>query len=111
MANLITGKTIFLLLLLVSVIFEVIADVLFKKWAISNKIAILIIGFGLYSIGTVFWAFSLKYEYFSKAVPVFIMLNLIFLSLIGVYYFHERLSTLNIMGVLLALISIILIEI
>ena len=68
-------------------------------------------GILLYLASTVFWAISLKYESLSKAVPVFILINLVALVLIGVFYFQEKLSTLNIIGILMAIISIILINI
>jgi len=69
-------KYIFLGLIALAVALEIIADILFKKWAIENKNILFIIGLIIYFIGTIFWAVSLKYEFLSKAVSIFTILNL-----------------------------------
>ena len=104
-------KTIFFILILVAVIIEAIADILFKKWAIQTKNLFLILGLILYFIGTIFWAISLKYEFLSKSISIFTILNLIIIVLIGLIYFDESLSTINKIGIALGIISVILIEI
>jgi len=65
----------------------------------------------IYFIGSVFWAISLKYEYLSKAISVFAVLNLIIVVLVGVLYFKEDLSLINKIGIGLGILSVILIEI
>lgn len=104
-------KIIFFILILLAVIIEVVADILLKKWAIANKNLFLILGLIIYFIGTIFWAFSLKYEFLSKAGVVFTILNLILIVLAGVFLFGDKLSITNKLGILLGMISIILIEI
>lgn len=64
----------------------------------------------IYLVGTALWAFSLKYEYFSKAVSVFAILNLMIAVLAGVIIFKDDLSVINKVGIALGIISIILIE-
>jgi len=103
-------KITFFCLIILAVALEVFADVLFKKWANSNKLYFVIIGFIIYLAGTIFWAFSLKYEFISKAGAVFVLLNLIGLALVGLLIFKEHLSVLNWVGIFLGLISILLIE-
>ncbi|HLD05079.1 MAG TPA: SMR family transporter [Candidatus Nanoarchaeia archaeon] len=100
----------FWLFLILAVLLEVIADVLFKKWSLENKNLLLVLGLFLYFIGTVFWAFSLKYEYLSKAISVFTVLNLVIITLVGVVLFKEHLSLVNKIGVLLGILSVGLIE-
>ena len=104
-------KVIFLVLLFLAVALEVFADVLFKKWAIENKNMLLIFGLAIYFLGTIFWAYSLKYEFLSKAISVFTVLNLILVVAVGVIVFKEELSIINKIGVLLGILSVILIEI
>lgn len=99
-----------LMLILFAVVFEVFADILFKKWAIDKKDLFLYAGLAMYFVGTVFWAVSLKYEYLSKAVSAFTILNLIVLVVVGSVLFKEDLSIVNKIGVGLGIISIILIE-
>lgn len=108
--SVIVSKYLFLILVTLAVALEVIADVLFKKWAIGNKNYLLMVGLVIYMIGTTFWAYSLRYEYLSKAISVFAVLNLIILVLVGVLFFKEDLSTTNKIGVILGILSVILIE-
>lgn len=108
--SVIISKYLFLLLVTLAVALEVIADVLFKKWAIENKNYLLTVGLAIYMVGTAFWAYSLRYEYLSKAISVFAVLNLIILVLVGVLFFKEDLSTTNKIGVILGIVSVILIE-
>jgi multidrug transporter EmrE-like cation transporter len=104
-------KLMFFAMIFIAVSFEVVADVLFKKWAIGNKSTLLIVGLLIYFAGTVFWAISLKYEFLSKAVSVFTVLNLIVVVLAGVILFKEDLSLINKLGICLGILSVILIEI
>lgn len=103
-------KFIFLSLIILAVILEVIADIFLKKWALGNKNILLIIGLVIYFIGTVFWAVSLKYEFLSKAISIFTILNLIIVVLVGIIYFKEDLSLINKIGIIIGIISVILIE-
>ncbi len=105
-----TAKIIFFVLIGVAVILEIVADILFKNWSVSNKNILLIIGLVIYFVGTVFWAFSLRHEYLSKAIAIFTILNLVVISLVGVLYFKEDLSTTNKIGITLGVVSVILLE-
>lgn len=107
----ISFKFLFFGLMALAVAFEVFADVLFKKWAIENKNILLAIGLLIYFVGTIFWAFSLKYEFLSKAISIFTVLNLIVVVLVGVIMFKENLSLVNKIGIGLAILSVILVEI
>ena len=111
MASEITIKLIFFALILLATAFEITGDVFFKKWTIGGKNILLIIGFIIYAIGTVFWAISLKYDYLSKAITVLSVINLIIVVLIGVLYFNESLSAINKIGIALGILGVILIEI
>lgn len=104
-------KLVFFGLIALAVSLEVIGDVLFKKWAVDGKSILLYAGLLIYFIGTIFWAVSLKYEYLSKAISVFTVLNLIIIVLVGVLYFKEDLSLINKIGIGLGILSVIFIEI
>ncbi len=107
----ITTKIIFLLLIALAVGLEIAADIFFKFWAEQNKNLLLGVGLLLYFIGTVFWAFSLRQEYLSRAISVFTILNLVVISLVGMFYFQEDLSLINKIGLGVGVLSVILIEI
>lgn len=103
-----TFKLIFFGLIVLAVALEVVGDVLFKKWTIDNKNLLLYSGFLIYAISTIFWAISLKYDFLSKAISIFTILNLIVVVLVGVLYFKEDLSLLNKIGIGLGALSVIL---
>lgn len=94
-------KLFFRSCIIVGVALEIAADVFFKQWTQSHKTIFIVIGCVIYAIGTVLWAFSLKYELLSKAVIIFTLLNLIGVLIIGIGIFHEKLSLINKAGLLL----------
>ena len=98
-------------MVILAVALEVAGDIFFKKWAIESKGVLLYIGLLIYFIGTIFWAISLRYEYFSKAISVFTVLNLVIVSVVGILYFKEDLSLINKIGIGFGILSIVLIEI
>ena len=111
MTSEIAPKFIFLGLIALAVGLEVIGDIFFKKWSIDNRNVLLYVGLLIYFIGTIFWAISLKYEYLSKAISVFTVLNLVIVVLVGVLYFKEDLTLINKIGIGLGILSVVLIEI
>ena len=98
-------------MVILAVALEVAGDIFFKKWAIESKGVLLYIGLLIYFIGTIFWAISLRYEYLSKAISVFTVLNLVIVSVVGILYFKEDLSLINKIGIGFGILSIVLIEI
>ena len=110
MVSQIAFKYSFIFLIVLAVVLEVFADIIFKKWSINSKNIFLYIGLLIYFIGTIFWAISLKYEYLSKAISIFTILNLIVIVLVGVIYFKEDLSLINKLGIALGILSVVLIE-
>jgi len=110
MVSEISVKTIFWGMILLATALEVIGDILFKKWSIENNSFFLITGLFIYFVGTIFWANSLKYEFLSKSISVFSILNLIVIVLVGMILFKEDLTFQNKVGIGLGIISIMLIE-
>lgn len=104
------SKWIFLGLVLLAVLLEVVADVLFKKWATENRSILLLAGLLIYFIGTIFWAFSLQHEYLSKAISIFVILNLVLVTLAGFFLFGENVSNPAKVGIVLGIVSVALIE-
>ncbi len=111
MASELILKLVFFGLVALAVALEVVGDIFFKKWAVDSRNVLLYGGLLIYFIGTIFWAVSLKYEYLSKAISIFTVLNLIIIVLVGVLYFKEDLSLINKIGIGLGILSVVLIEI
>ncbi len=103
-------RVTFLILIALAVAFEVVADVLFKKWAMGNRALLLAAGLGLYFIGTIFWAISLRHDLLSRAITVFTVANLIAVVLVGVLVFGEQLTTIQKAGIGLGILSVLLLE-
>lgn len=103
-------KYLFFALIACAVLLEVIADVLFKKWALEHKTILFIIGLAIYTLGTLFWAYSLKYEYLSRAITIFTILNLVIITLAGVLIFKENITLVNKIGIGLGILRVVLIE-
>ncbi len=97
-------------LLLPAVILETAADIIFKKWALAGRGLLFVIGLAVYTVGTALWGLSLKYDQLSRLISVFTALNLIAVAVAGVLLFDEKLTALNKVGVILAVISVILVE-
>jgi len=110
MTSEITLKLIFWGLIAIAVALEIVADIFFKQWSLESKNFLLFAGLFVYFVGTVFWAISLKYEYLSKAICVFTILNLVIIALVGALYFKEDLSLVNKIGITLGVLGIILVE-
>lgn len=106
----INPKYLFFIILITAILLEVIGDIFFKKYALESKKYIIIIGLIFYFLGSILWAISLKYETLSKAGTIFMVMNIILITLVGALYFKEDLSLTNKIGVALGIISIILIE-
>jgi len=104
-------KGLFFLLIILAVALEALADVLFKKWAIVSHSGLFIAGLVIYIFGTIIWAYSLKYGYLSKAISIFTVLNLVIVSLAGVFLFKEDLTLINKIGIILGIASVILVQI
>ncbi|PWB38630.1 MAG: hypothetical protein C3F02_02870 [Parcubacteria group bacterium] len=104
------AKLIFFSLIILAVFLEVVGDTYLKKWSLESKNLWLLIGLLIYFVGSIFWIVSLKYDYLSRAITIFTVLNLILVVLVGVLYFKEDLSLINKFGIALAVLSVILIE-
>jgi len=100
----------FFILIFGAVIFEVIADTLFKSWSLGGRNVFFWCGIGMYTIGTFVWAYSLKFEFLSKAISIFTILNLIAVVLIGMLYFKENLTIANKIGIVLGVASVVLLQ-
>jgi len=105
-----TMQGYFFFLIASAAIFEVIGDIFFKSWSLGGRSIILWIGIIIYAFGTFVWAYSLKFDFLSKAISILTVINLIVVVLIGVLYFKENLSAINKLGIVLGVISVILLQ-
>ncbi len=105
-----SSNNIGLVLIILGATIEVFADIFFKLWSDKGNNYLIILGIVLYLVGTGCWVLSLKYETFTKSGVIFLVLNIILLSLTGLFFFKDELSIINKMGILLGIASIIMVE-
>lgn len=103
-------KSLFFTLVILAAVLEASGDIILKKWTIEQKNMLFIAGLLVYFIATVLWAFSLKYEFLSKAISIVTILNLIIVLLVGILYFKEDVSFISKIGMITGIISIILMQ-
>jgi multidrug transporter EmrE-like cation transporter len=81
-----------------------------KEGVTTNKSLIYLGGMIFYIIGLNFLAFSFRYKNIAVASVIFVLINIITLIIFSYFYFHEKLSGLEIAGILLGTAAIIMLE-
>jgi multidrug transporter EmrE-like cation transporter len=76
-------------------------DIIMKKWVGNNNWLVFASGLLVYLVGLCFLASSFKYKNIAIASIIFVLFNVITLSLVSWRYFKEALSPLQIIGVVL----------
>lgn len=103
-------KWIPLAILLAGAIVATIGDILLKKWIITKSTWRYIFGILMYLIGANFLAQSFRYKNIAVASIIYVVINIIILSVVSWLYFKETLNTLQIAGIVLGLVSVIVLE-
>lgn len=92
------------------VLFEGLADVIAKKFAITNKSIIAIGALSVYMIANIFWLISLKNGAdLSRGAILFSLLSYLLAIIIGVGIYKEHLSLVQSIGVGLGIVSLVMI--
>jgi len=99
-----------IILLLAGGVIVTIGDIAMKKWVVSNLASFYLIGMIIYIVGLNFLAQSFKYRNIAVASVMFIIFNVVTLSIVSWLYFKEPLSTPNIIGMALGIIAVIVME-
>jgi multidrug transporter EmrE-like cation transporter len=99
-----------LILLLIGGIILTLGDLFMKKWVNTNSTLFYIVGLAVYLVGLNFLAHSFKYKNIAVASVIFVIFNVVTLSLVSYFYFKETLSPLQIIGICVGITSIIILE-
>ena len=100
-----------LLLLIVDALLTGAGAVAIRFWAGGASIGFSVGGILLFNIGTLFWLWAMRNGMpLSRGTVVFGMLNLILETSAGLMIFRERLTTVQWVGVVLSIVSLVLIE-
>lgn len=87
-----------------------VGDIIMKKWVASNNAYQFTAGLATYLIGLIFLAYSFRYKNIASASTIFVIFNIITLSIVSWLYFKESLSTLQLIGISLGICSILFLE-
>jgi multidrug transporter EmrE-like cation transporter len=88
-----------------------IGDVVMKEWTISNKPVLFILGMVFYMIATAIMAISFKYKNIAVASLMFILINVLLISAISYFYFHDRFTIQELIGLVLGMAAVIMFEV
>jgi multidrug transporter EmrE-like cation transporter len=86
-------------------------DIIMKKWVVSHNIFLFISGLAVYLFGLIFLALSYKYKNIAVASTIFVIFNIITLSIVSWFYFKEALSTTQLIGIAFGILSLLCLEI
>ena len=85
-------------------------DILMKKWVVTNSVYLYIGGMLIYLVGLNFLAQSFKYKNIAVASIIFVLFNIILLAIVSWFYFKEKLSALQIVGLIVGIAAIVILE-
>jgi multidrug transporter EmrE-like cation transporter len=87
-----------------------IGDIIFKFYFEKSKPSLYGIGLITYLIGLIFLVKTFRTENMAVASALFVIFNIITLLIVSRYYFGEHLSNLQLVGMTIAIISILFLE-
>ncbi len=85
-------------------------DIVFKKWVITNKLSLFVVGLFVYMFGEIFLALSFKHKTIVEASLILIFVNIIILSFVSRFYFKEPWTIYELIGVIAGLGLIVFLE-
>jgi len=85
-------------------------DLVMKYWIKNSSPWFYVAGILIYMVGLNFLAFSFKFKNIAVASVIFVIFNVVTLLLFSWFYFKEKLSLLQIVGILLGITAIIMLE-
>ncbi|WP_291783741.1 SMR family transporter [Cecembia sp.] len=97
-------------LLFVGALIDTAGDLLMKKWVETQSWQFFIVGMVFYLVGLSCLAFSFNFKNIAVASIIFVLLNIVLLSLAGWIFYGETLKTKEFFGILLGLMAVFLIE-
>ncbi|MFH0804724.1 MAG: SMR family transporter [Patescibacteria group bacterium] len=100
-----------LLLLLAGGTILTAGDIVLKQWVASNRRLFYIVGLAIYLVGTMFLAQSFKYKNIAVASVIFVIFNVVTLTIVSWLYFKEGLTAWQLVGVGMGILSVVVLEV
>lgn len=100
-----------LLLIFIGAVFDTCGDLLMKNWVISTSKTYFISGMFFYLVGLAFLAYSFTMKNMVIASVLYLVFNILLLTVVNSLYFKELLNNKEMLALFLGVIAIILFEI
>ena len=92
------------------VIFEIFADIFAKEWSLKPESVLWIGAITCYVIANAFWLFALKNgSGLGRGAVIFSVSSAIIATLIGIFWYKEMMTAIQLTGVFLGIVSLIFI--
>ncbi|MCX6713569.1 MAG: EamA family transporter [Candidatus Vogelbacteria bacterium] len=93
------------------ILFEIIADIFAKEWSLKTQAWYLAFGaLASYLIANSFWLFALKNgSGLARGAIIFSVATAIVATILGLFWYQEKVSSVQVAGIIFGLISIVLI--
>lgn len=99
-----------LLLLVLGGTFITIGDIWMKKWSLEEGAVFYVFAMISYVIGLALFAMTLRSQNLAIASLILVTANNITLILVSYFYFKDKFTLLQVVGIILSLIAVVLLE-
>ena len=87
-----------------------VGDLIMKKWVDHGSIFVYIIGLLAYMVGMIFLSQSFKFKNIAIASLMLVIFNIATLLIVSWFFYNEKLSVVQMIGLGLGMASIIILE-
>ena len=87
-----------------------VADLVMKKWVGNSSPFLYGLGLIIYLIGMVFLSQSFKFKNIAVASLILVLFNIITLLIASWFLYQEKLSLIQMVGIIFGLISVVILE-
>ena len=95
--------------ILATAILDVFSSILIKEWTLHGKLYDLVFGTIALAISGVAFAFSMKYFGLAISNILWNSFSTIFLAIVAVLIFHEKLTPIQMAGILVIVVGVVLV--
>jgi spermidine export protein MdtJ len=88
---------------------DVISSVFIKEWTIHGTLIDLVIGVCMLAVSGVSFAFAMKYFGLVIANVLWNSLSTVLLAGIAIFFFHEKLTSVQLAGILITIVGVALV--
>jgi len=96
--------------LILLILLELAADIFSKEWSLHNTAPKFIAALSAYLVANIFWLFALKYgSGLARGAVIFSVVSAVLALIIGIGFYKESITHIQLTGLLLGIVAIILI--